>query len=188
MTTQDFVHVTPCLPCWEIHMWVLEWDGSQVTSSFSSFVSSFVPWQLWRRGPSSTLISKVFLVNGLSVWSPWAFSVVWRGGLFPRGVKTGSVHLWIRAGLGPHSCNELEWALSQVVLEVKNPPAKAGDGRDTGSIPVLGRSPGQGHGNPLQYSCLENLMDRAAWWATVHRATKSRTRLKQLSTLFVVLS
>ena len=68
-------------------------------------------------------------------------------GYFPGG---STVHLWIRAGLGPHSCNELEWVLSQVVLEVKNPPAKAGDGRDTGSIPVLGRSPGQGHGNPLR--------------------------------------
>ena len=116
-------HVTACLPYWEMHMWVLEWDGSQVTSSFPSFVSSFVPWQLWRRGPSSTLISKVFLVNGLLVWSPWGSSVVWRGGLFPRGVKTGSTHTWIWAELGPHSCDELEGALSQVVLEVKNLPA-----------------------------------------------------------------
>ena len=48
---------------------------------------------------------------------------------------------------------------------VKNPPANAGD---VGSIPGLGRSPGEGNGNPLQYSCLGNLMDRAAWWATVH--------------------
>ena len=48
---------------------------------------------------------------------------------------------------------------------VKNPPAKAGD---PGSIPGLGTSPGEGHGNPFQYSCLENSMDRGAWWATVH--------------------
>ena len=52
---------------------------------------------------------------------------------------------------------------------------------DTGSIPGLGRSPGGGHDNPLQYSCLENSMDREAWQAIVHRVTKSRTQLKQLS-------
>ena len=64
---------------------------------------------------------------------------------------------------------------SQVVLVVKNPPAKAGDVIDVGLIPGLGRSPGGGHGNPLQYSCLENPMDRGAWQATVHGVTKSRT-------------
>ena len=62
---------------------------------------------------------------------------------------------------------------------VKNPPANAGD---TGSIPGLGRPPGGGNGNPLQYSCLENPMDRGAWWATVHGVSKSWTRLKLLST------
>jgi len=61
------------------------------------------------------------------------------------------------------------------VLVVKNPPANAGDRRDTGSTPGLGRSPGGGHGNPLQYSCLENPTGRGAWWATVHRVTKSQT-------------
>ena len=64
----------------------------------------------------------------------------------------------------------------------KNPPANAGDIRDTGSIPGLGRSSGGGNGNPLQYSCLENPMDRGAWWAMVHRIAKSWTQLKQLST------
>ena len=64
---------------------------------------------------------------------------------------------------------------SQVVLVVKNPPANEGAARDTGSISSSGRSPGEGHGNSLQYSCLENLMDRGTWWATVHRVTKSRT-------------
>ena len=57
-----------------------------------------------------------------------------------------------------------------------------GDKGDVGSIPGLGRSPGEGHGNSLQYSCLENSMDRGAWWATVYRVTKSQTWLKQLST------
>ena len=58
---------------------------------------------------------------------------------------------------------------------VKNPPANAGDARDTGSIPELGRSPEEGNGYPLQYSGLENSMDRVAWWATVHRVAKSQT-------------
>ena len=71
---------------------------------------------------------------------------------------------------------------SQVVLVVKNLPASAGDIRDTGLIPVSGRSPGGGHDNPLQYSCLENPMNRGAWWATVHRVAKKLTRLKWLST------
>jgi len=64
---------------------------------------------------------------------------------------------------------------------VMNPPTNAGDKRDTGSIPESGRSPGGGHGNPLQHSCLENPMDRGAWWATVHRVAKNHTQLKQLS-------
>ena len=62
---------------------------------------------------------------------------------------------------------------------VKNLPASAGDLKDIGLIPRLGRYPGGKHGNPLQYSCLENLMDRGAWQATVHGVTKSQTRLKQ---------
>ena len=61
---------------------------------------------------------------------------------------------------------------------VKNPPANAGDIRDKGSIPGSGRSAGEEHGNPFQYSFPENPMDRGAWWATVLRVAKSRTRLK----------
>ena len=57
---------------------------------------------------------------------------------------------------------------------VKNPLANAGDKRDTGSVPGSGRSPGEGHGNPLQYSCLENPMDRRAWRATVHGSQRVR--------------
>ena len=66
---------------------------------------------------------------------------------------------------------------SQVALVVKNPPANTRDIRDKSSVPGSGRSPGGGHGNPLQYSCLENPLDREAWWAT-----QSQTGLKQLST------
>ena len=60
---------------------------------------------------------------------------------------------------------------------VKNLPANAGDARDKGLIPGSGRSPGEGTGNPLQYSCLENSVDRGAWQTTVHGAAKSQTRL-----------
>ena len=72
------------------------------------------------------------------------------------------------------------WAM--MALMVKNSPANAGDLRDTGLIPGSWRSSGGGHGNPLEYSCLENLMDRGAWWATVHGVAKCQTWLKQLST------
>ena len=61
----------------------------------------------------------------------------------------------------------------------KESAAKA---RDVGSIPGKGRSLGGGHGSPLQYSCLENPLDRRAWWATVHGVTQSWTQLKRLST------
>ena len=64
-------------------------------------------------------------------------------------------------------------SILQVVLMVKNPPANAEDIRNVGLIPGPGRFPGGGHGNPFPYSCLENPMDRGAWRATIHRATKS---------------
>ena len=66
------------------------------------------------------------------------------------------------------------WAF-QVALVLKNLPANAGD---PGSIPGSGRSPGEGNGNPLQYSCLENPVDRGAWQAIVHRVAKNWTQLK----------
>ena len=64
---------------------------------------------------------------------------------------------------------------------VKNPPANARDVIDPGSIAVSGRSPGGGHGNPLQYSCMDNPMDRGAWQAVVHSVGKSQTGLTRLS-------
>ena len=76
---------------------------------------------------------------------------------------------WVAAGLHVSS-----WRL-------KNPPASAGGLRDEGLIPGLGRCPEGGHANPLQYSYLENPMDRRAWQATVHGVTKNQTRLKWLS-------
>ena len=77
---------------------------------------------------------------------------------------------------------------SQVVLVVKMLPVNIGDIRDTGLIPGLGRSPGGGHGNPLQYSCLENPMDRGTWWATVHGVTKSGTHWSDLVCIHACIS
>ena len=74
---------------------------------------------------------------------------------------------------------ELSDGPSQVALVVKNLPANAGDIRDVGSIPGLGRSPEGGHGNPFQYSCLESPIGRGAKWVTVHRVTESGTQLKR---------
>ena len=72
--------------------------------------------------------------------------------------------------------------MCQVALVLTNPLATAGEVRDMGLIPGSGRSPGEGHGNPLQYSCLENPMDRGAWQAAVHGVAQNRTQLKRLST------
>ena len=81
---------------------------------------------------------------------------------------------------GKRIYTSFHWMLGafQVALVVKNPPANAGDVRDKGLIPGSGRSPGGEHGNLLQCYCLENLVDRGAWRATVYRVAQSRTRLK----------
>ena len=70
---------------------------------------------------------------------------------------------------------------SQVALVVKNLPASAGHIRDMGSVPGWGRPTGEENGNPFQYSCLQNPMDRVAWRAIVHRAAKSQTQLSDLA-------
>ena len=85
--------------------------------------------------------------------------------------------------LGQKPSERSQAICAEVALVVKTPPANAWDVRDSGSILGSGRCPGGGHGNPLQYPCLENLMDSGTWWAIVHRVTKSETRLKWLGTL-----
>ena len=77
-------------------------------------------------------------------------------------------------------CLYRRYQASQLALVVKNPLASSGDLRDLGSIPGLVRSPGEGNSNLFQYSCLENPMDRWAWWSTVHRVAQSQTPLKRL--------
>ena len=69
---------------------------------------------------------------------------------------------------------------------IKNLPTDAGDKRDMGLIPESGRSPARKHGNPLQYSCLENPRDRGAWWAAIYGVAQSRTRLSDLAAAAVV--
>ena len=103
---------------------------------------------------------------------------------FSKSFSQSNLSSWIPGYSPQFGANKiflfLFWA-SQVALVVKNLPANAGDVRDTGLIPGLGRSPGGGHGNPLQYSCLENPMDWGAWRVTGHRVSQSRAQLKQLS-------
>ena len=81
--------------------------------------------------------------------------------------------LHLRGLISPNEASFPGVNASQVALVVKNPPANAGDVRDKGLIPGSGRFPGEGNGYPLQYSCLENPLDRGAWWATVHGVEKS---------------
>ena len=74
------------------------------------------------------------------------------------------------------------WGPSPVAHLVRNSPANAGERREEGGIPGWVRLPGEGNGNPLQYPCLENPMDRGAWRATVHRVSKNRTGLSARAT------
>ena len=109
--------------------------------------------------------------------------------MWARGLRSQSQTLL--PCLQPETCHagcKRRWAprtafcgASQVALVVKNLPASAGDIKVVSLIPGSGRSPGAGHGNPLQYSCLEKPMDRAAWRAIVHRVAERRTRMKYLA-------
>ena len=121
--------------------------------------------------------------------SPWNFPGKWSGLPFPSpgdlsdpGIEPRSpalqaealtsdtreaIKLWVNGYMYTQTHTHTHGG-SLVAQLVKNPPANAGDSRDSGSVSGLGRSPGEGNGNQLQYSCLENPMDRGAWQATVH--------------------
>ena len=96
----------------------------------------------------------------------------------PLGIYYGIITLENNAATSFKVIHTHSYGASQVTLVVKNLLDNAGDMRDAGSILELGRSPGGGRGNPLQYSCLENPMERGSWWAPVHRVAKSWTGLK----------
>ena len=123
----------------------------------------------------TSLLSKGFsrVFSSTTVWKHQFFSA--QPSLWPN---LTSIHDYWKN----HIFDYRDLGASQVVLVVKNPPASAGDIKDAGSISGSGRSPGGGHGNLLQYSCLENPMDTGAWRARVHRVSQSLTRLKRLST------
>ena len=101
------------------------------------------------------------ILNMFAHVSPYAYVCVciWQGTCTHNALDDIGIHLNVHASFPGGSL-------------IKNPPATAGDGRDVGLIPGLGRSPGEGNGNPLQYLCLRNFMDREAWGATVCGITK----------------
>ena len=134
-------------------------DGRQS----SSLHPRMTVWSREYPFPTSKSYLGLFAGREITLYSIWS-ATIW-GYLYFQIIHYYTIH----------------WA-SQVALVIKNPPANAGNMRDVGSIPGLGRSSGGGHSNPLQYSCLENPMDREAWKAVVHRVTKSWTQLKWLST------
>ena len=127
------------------------------------------------------ILNQFLKIITLAYWQYRSSKEVVDGGSWEQ--KDQKTSRWWDGTLGTSKgtglCGEksLPWA-SQVVLVVKNLPANAGDIRDSGSIPESGRSPGGGHGNPLQYPCLENPHAQRAWRATVHKLAKSRTGLK----------
>ena len=112
---------------------------------------------------------------------------LWIARLHNKGNSRGGYAYGKVKQLQTQEAVELQWdplhthQVSQQALVVESQPAKAEDS-DSSSTPGSGRSPGGGNGTPLQYSCLENPMDRGAWRATVHGATKSQTQLMRLST------
>ena len=113
---------------------------------------------------------------------PWCTPfTIWNQPVVPCPVLTIASCLAYRLSLKWFNWSKLRIGLPGWCLVVKNPSAKAGDIRDTGSVPGLGRSPGEGNGNPLQYSCLEYPMDTGAWQAAVYTVRKNWTQLKQLS-------
>ena len=141
-------------------------------SSFSHVWLFVTPWTIAHQAPLSMGIFRQEYWSGLPCPSP--------GDLPDPGIKPISPALQMDS-------LPAEWSGRLYFLGfldgevVKNPPANAEDARDVGLIPGLGRSPGEGNGNPLQYSCLKIPMDRGAWWATVHGVTELDTT-KQVST------
>ena len=153
---------------------------SVVSNSFAT------PWTIDHQAPLSVGFSRHEYWSGLPFPSP--------GDLPNPGIEPGSPRLQAEPLPSEPSVKPLKpkiiclflylftvvWA-SQVALVVKNPPAKAEDLRDVVSSPKSGRSPGEGNGNPLQYSCLGNPLNRGAWQATVHGVAKESRHTERLN-------
>ena len=141
--------------------------------SFASFRSH--PSDLSQNFPPQGEVREGFLGFSIQIWSPARFSdsVVFAFTAANHSLNHYLIYVfpWLISGFPGGS-------------EVKAP---AGNARDLTSIPGSGRSPGEGNGNPLQCSCLENPMDGAAWWATVHGVTKSQTRLSDFTLINIFL-
>ena len=165
---------------WSPNLEALHEGGPQPSpgykASLSPWVFSFAHWSLTSAtlAPDTRHTQPQGLCTGPSFCLEGSSSR-WPQRLFQQ-LKKNYVFIWL------HCCSMLDlssvacgiWAC-QVALVVKSLPANAGDIRDMGSIPGSGRSPGGGHGNLLQYSCLENPMDRGTWRDTIHSVTKSQT-------------
>ena len=140
-----------------------------------------------------TSIPSSQMQNQVKFWDVWPVCRGWRrawrkAGSHEENKKSRECHLLPDTSTHPGSLStqrgktldqrcfsKHSWRAFHVELVVKSPPANARDVRDTGSIPGLGRSPGGGLGNLLQFSCLDNPMDGGAWCALVHRVTNSQT-------------
>ena len=165
---------------------ILRWHSRSVVESH---VYSY-PWV-----QSPCFVAPLFMQPDHSDGVRWVTVFAYRFAFFSlpytKEMGLGIIRIYIfqlvpnhSSSLLPHSISASSWVLlvlrgaSLIAQLVKNPPAM----QETWVwIPGSGRSPGERNGNPLQYSCLENPMDRGAWWATVHGVAKSRTQLKQLS-------
>ena len=158
--------------------------GINLSASWSrkTMVSEVVAQQLkicLRRGKLRTRgVTRLTKTSELAFWKFWG--KVKEGDANVRWVPTEWIFQSLRQYL--RTARHLLPRASHMAVVVKNLPANAGDVRYMSSIPGSGRSPREGHGNPLQCSCLENPMGIKTWWATVHGVTKSWIRLKWLST------
>ena len=149
--------------------WAASHDAISIVTYFSQHISQECHHLYIRNNPCHLELLWCFHILGENFISNWL----------------NCSPLSLRAGSNSYYCCLEYFSLwffrkhnaSQVALVVKNPPANAGNTRDAGLIPGLGRAPGVGNGNPIQYSCLEHSMNRGAWWTTVHGVEKSQTWL-----------
>ena len=126
----------------------------------------------WQEKPLKEPALKLYDTLGEQFWSNLESTTAWEGGSRQRG-NSKFIHSFHTGLLSAPDVT----ASFPPWFRGKESACNAGDTGDAGSIPGSGRSPGEGHGNPLWYSCLENPMDRGAWWATVHWIAESETWL-----------